>query len=167
MNSITWDIGIIAAFAILLAFCLLIRRPKALAALVSIYIAYSMASIWGTRLAEFFAGDRVFLNQLWIKANATPFASQVAVLTLVTFTLSAFLKLGGRRARYAVPEVTIYTAATIALAVVFVLSFMTSTLREQVLNSSRLALLIYSWREWILVLPVLVMIFFGIYADED
>ena len=167
MKFLTWDIGILAAFGLLLAYSLLIRKHKALATLVSVYIAYVMTGTWGERIAEFFMGDRVLMNQVWIKANASPFVVQAILLVVLTFLLSSFLKLGGRRSRYSVVEVVIYSISTLALAVMFIISFMTPEYRDVVLAASRIMPHIYNWREWILGVPVLLMVFFGIYSTEE
>jgi hypothetical protein len=167
MRSLTWDIGILAVCAILVAYSIFIRKHKSLATLVSVYIAYFIATSWGTKIAAFFSGDRVVFNNLWIKANATPFSIQVALLVLFTILLSSFVKLGGRRSRYSLAEVILYSISTVALALMFIMLLMPDPLRESVLQSSKIAPYIYNWREWVLVVPVFVMIYFGIYGDDD
>lgn len=167
MKFLTWDIGILAAFGMLLAYSLIVRKHKALATLVSIYIAYLMTATWGERVTEFFAGDRVFLSQVWIKANASPFAVRAILLVVLTILLSSFIKLGGRRSRYGVAEVVVYTVAALALAVSFIMAFMAPEQREAVLATSRIMPYVFQWREWILGLPVLAMVLFGIYGNEE
>ncbi len=167
MKFITWDAGIIAGFVILLAYSLLIRKHKALATLVSIYIAYVMASTWGPAVADFFAGNRVVANQVWIRANVSPVLVQALMLFLVTFLISTFLKLGGKRSKYSSIEIVLYALGTMGLFVMFVLSFMTPEARDNTLQTSRLVPLIYHFRDWILVVPVFCMVFFGIYTSEE
>lgn len=167
MRFITWDIGILAVLALLISYSLIIRRHKALAALVSVYIAYVMTSIWGQRVTEFFAGDRVFLNQVWIKANASPFVVQSILFAFLSLLLSAFIKLGGRRSRYSVIEIGVYSICTVALLVIFILSFMTPEMRDQVLAGSKLIPLVYRFREYILVIPVFVIIYFGVFGEDE
>lgn len=167
MRFITWDSGIIAALALLLAYSLLIRKHKSLATLVSLYVAYVMASAWGERIAEFFAGNRVLFNQVWIKANASPPLVQAVLMVVIAFLLSSFIKLAGRRSRYSVVEVVIYAVCTLALAVMFILSFLSPAQREVAMASSKIVPYIYNWRQVILVVPVLAMIFFGIYGDDE
>lgn len=166
MNALTWDIGIGAAAAILLAYSLLIRRHKALATLVSTYIAYFVATAWGERIAGFFSGDRVISN-VWIRANATPYAIEIGLLIIFMFLLSSFIKLGGRRSRYGMLEIVAYTVSTIALLMMFMLLLMPDGMRETALATSKILPWVYAWREWILLIPIIIMIFFGIYGDED
>ena len=167
MRFITWDSGILGGLALLLAYSLLIRKHKSLATLVSLYVAYVIASAWGERIAEFFAGNRVLFNQVWIQANASPPLVQAVLMILVAFLLSSFIKLAGRRSRYSMVEVAVYAVCTLALAVMFILSFLSPEQRALAMESSKLVPYIYNWREIILVVPVLAMIFFGIYADEE
>jgi len=167
MRFITWDIGIIAALGLLLAYSLIIRRHKSLATLVSIYIAYLVASTWGLRLAEFFSGKRILFKSLWIQANASPVIIQAIFMVAVAFLLSSFIKLGGRRAKYSSGEIAVYAVATLAVGLMFILSFMSPALRDTALHHSRILPYIYHWREWVLGLPVLAIILFGIYSDDD
>jgi hypothetical protein len=167
MKFITWDIAILAGFSVLLAYSILIRRHKSLATLVSIYIAYVMTSIWGSRVVEFFSGDRVFMKQVWVKASASPWVIQTVLLILITFILSSFLKLSGKRSKYSIPEITAYAICTMALAVLFILTFVPAELRDQAIQGSKIVPYVYRWREWVLVLPVFTMIFFGIYGNDD
>jgi len=167
MQFITWDVGIVAAFGVLLAYSLLIRKHKALATLVSVYIAYVVTSIWGDRVNEFFNGQRVLPNQIWVTIKASPFTIQVILLFVVTLLLSSFLKLGGRRSKYTAVEVLVYSVSALALLVLFMITFMTPAMRVQVIHVSKIVPFIYNWREWVLGLPVIFMIFFGIYTHEE
>jgi hypothetical protein len=167
MKFITWDVGIVAAFGILLAYSLLIRKHKSLATLVSIYIAYVVTSIWGGRVEQFFSGDRVLLKQFWIKSSTSPFTIQVIFLLVVTLLLSSFIKLGSKKARYSPLEVALYTISALGLAVLFMTTFMSPEMRAQVMSTSKIVPFIYSWKEWFLGIPVLLMIFFGATSHEE
>ena len=167
MRSLTWDIGMIAVVALLVAYSIFIRKHKALATLVSVYISYFIATSWGAQIAQFFSGDRVVLNNLWVKANVTPFSINVALLVVFTFLLSSFMKLGGKRSRYSLIEVALYAACTVSVGFMFIMLMMPDALRETVLQTSKIAPYIYQYREWVLVVPVFVMIYFGIYGDEE
>lgn len=166
MQGLTWDVGILVVAGVLGAYSLFIRKHKALATLVSVYIAYFVATSWGSWIAGFFTGDRM-INNVWIKANATPFAVQAILLILFTVLLSTFMKLGGRRSRYSTVEVVAYAVCTVLLLLMFVLLLMSPEQLAGVLGSSKIAPFVYQWREWVLVLPVFVMVYFGIFGDED
>lgn len=167
MKFLTWDIGIIAALGLILAYTLLIRKHKSLATLLSVYVAYFVAASWGGKLSQLLSGDRVLFNQVWIKGAVTPFVAQAALLVIFTFILSAFLKLGGSRSRYSLIEVVIYGLCTVGVGVMFLTLFMTPEVRDQFFVQSQILPLVYQWRDWILMVPVFVIIFFGIYGDEN
>jgi hypothetical protein len=167
MKFITWDTGILAGFILLLAYSLLLRKHKALATLVSVYIAYIMASTWGDPISQFFSGDRVLANQVWVQANASPVLVKSLLLVIVTFLLSTFLKLGGKRSKYSAVEVVLYVTSTMALFVMFVISFMGPEMRDHTLSISQIVPYIYRFKDWILVIPVFFMVFFGIYGSEE
>ncbi|MEI6477480.1 MAG: hypothetical protein WCO52_00625 [bacterium] len=167
MNLLTWDTGIIASLGLLLAYSLLIRKHKSLATLVSVYAGYVMAAAWGATITQLFTGDRVIFSSVWIKANASPWVVQSFLLVLVAFLLSSFIKLGGRRARYSAVEVTAYAIATLALAVACIVGFMPPPVLAHAEAGSKILPYIYQFRPWIMVVPVFVIIFFGIYSNED
>ena len=168
MKFITWDIVLCAALGLLLAYSLLIQKHKALATLVSAYIAYVMTTLWGESVYQFFSGQRVLLNQVWIKANTTPFTVDVALLIILTVLLSFFIKLSGnKRVHYSVPEISVYSVLTVALVAVFILLFMPVDLRTQVLAGSKILPLLYSARQWVLALPVFAMVFFGMFGGGE
>lgn len=164
---LTWDIAIVSSLAILLAFSIIIHRAKALAILVGLYISFYISSVWGVRIAQFFAGNRVLMDQIWIKSSISTYMVQSILLFVITILLAAFLKLGGKRSKYSIVEVTLYSICAVALALVFIVSFMPMDVLQINLEHSYILPIIYHWREWILILPVFVMVFFGIYSDEN
>lgn len=167
MKYITWDIGIIAVACILLAYSFLIKRHKALASLVSVYIAYLVVLTWGDKVVGLFVGDRVVFNSVWIKSNAPSYVIQAITFVSVSFILMNFLKLSGKRSKYSLPEITVYSICAVALATVYVISFLPLDVRNQVVAGSKIVPYLYNYREWVVLAPVLVMIFFGLYHDDD
>lgn len=167
MKALTWDVGILAALGLLLAYSLLIRRHKSLAALVSVYIAYFVASSWGERISALLTGDRAIFHQVWVKTNASPHVVQAILLILFTLLISMFIKLGGKRSRYSSFEIVVYGICTVAVGTMFILLFMPEEVRQGVLATSKIAPLIYKWRDWILMVPVIAVIYFGIYGDDE
>lgn len=167
MKFLTWDTAILVIFGLLLAYSLLIRKHKSLAVLVSLYIGYVMAITLGPQISDFLSGDRVFLGQLWINANASPFMVKSILMILIAFLLSSFVKLGGKRSRYSAFEILVYAVATLALGTMFILSFMDPAMRNQVLASSTIVPWIDRFQQWILVAPVFIVIFFGALGNAD
>jgi hypothetical protein len=166
MKFLTWDVGILAALCILLAYSILIRKHKALAVLVSVYISYVMTTLWGDQVVQFFTGQRVAFN-VWIQANASPFLIRAILFGLLTILLSSFIKLGGKRSKYSIVEVVAYSVCAVALAGLLLVTLMPADYQHQVLAHSLVLPVLYAWREWVLGIPVFVMILFGIYGNED
>ena len=167
MQALTWDIGCGAVLALLVAYTVLIRRHKSLATLVSVYIAYFVATAWGERFSALLSGDQVLLHSVWIRAHASPELVQSLLLIIFTFVISAFLKLGGKRSRYGTFEIVTYAICTVAVGSVFVLLFLPDAMRETIIATSRVAPFLYKWREFIMMIPVIAIIYFGIYASDD
>jgi hypothetical protein len=167
MMAFTWDTGILAVLGVLVTYTVLIRKHKALATLMSAYMAYFVAVSWGDRLAQLFSGDRLLFNQIWIRGAMSPFMGRAVLLLLFTFLISAFLKLGGARGRYSMLEVVCYAVATVGVLAMFLLLFMDPAGREVALAQSRILPVIYEGRDWVLMVPVCVIIFFGIYSDDE
>ena len=167
MKFLTWDVAIVAAFVLLLSYSILIRKHKSLATLISLYIAYVLASAWGDRITQFLSGQRVLPNHVWIQANLSSPVVQSALMLIVAFLISAFIKLGGRRSKYSVPEVVLYVICTVALGALFTVTFLSPSQRDVALAGSKILPYIYNWRELVLVVPVFLMVFFGIYGNEE
>lgn len=167
MKPITWDIVIASVFLILLLFCILIRRHKALSALVAVYISYIVTVNWGDKLAGLFTGDRVILGQIWFKANFPTYMVQGFLFLLVCVLIISFVKFSGKRSHYSNLEVSVYVFLAVALGTVFLTAFLPADLRLKVMNGSKILPMINKFRELIVLLPVIMMIFFGLYSSED
>jgi hypothetical protein len=167
MKSITWDIAILAVGGIFLAYCLLIRKQKSLAALVSVYLAYLVTLSWGDWIAGLFFGERVLLNSVWIKSRAAPYMIEIGLYFLLVTLLTLFMKQGGRRSRYALGETVLYCVLATAFATMAVVSLLPAEVRTTVIAGSKLVPYVYNYREWAVLAPVLVMVFFGITRDEE
>ena len=162
MSFLTWDTGIVAAFAVMLAYCLLLQRHKALAALISSYVAYVLTVAYGSSVAGFFTGDKVIFKSVWVQANATPFAVEMAFFLLTIVVLTIFLKLSGKRSKFKIVEVVLYIVAATLLAVMFITSLMPDDVRANVFAVSKIVPLVYQFRQWIIGLPIILILIFGL-----
>lgn len=167
MQGVTWDVGIGIVAAILFVYSFFIRRHKALATVVSVYVAFLIAQNWGDPLAELFSGDRVIFNNVWIQGNITPFVVKISLLSLLVVLLSTFMKLGGRRSRYGLLEVAVYTVSLVALSLTYALLLMPSDMRIAIAEDSYVVRFLIDWKDWVQVVPVFAIIYFGIYGDEE
>lgn len=151
----------------ILVFALVFRKHKALAMLVSTYIAFFVTNAWSGPVLGFLNGDRMVFSNVWIRANANLYTVSLILFFLFILLLSLFVKLGGKRNRYSSVEVVIYCICTTALWLSFILQVMPESLRDLVIHGSKVAPYIWDYRDYILVAPVLLMIYFGIYHAEE
>ena len=165
--NLTWDLGIGIAAAVIFAYYFLIRRHKALATLVSVYIAYMVALVWGDPLAAIFTGDRVIFNSIWVQGDITPYLVKIALFLLLVIMLSTFLKLGGRRNRYGAPETVGYTLCVVALLLTLTVLLTPAATQTFLSHRSHIIDFLLEWKNWVEVVPVFIMIYFGIYGEED
>jgi hypothetical protein len=163
--GLSWDAIILTIAGVLAAYSIVVRRHKALATLVAAYIGYLVAVVWGPRLAGLFSADSA--GGVWVAASVTPYMVSIALLLIVTFLLSSFMKLGGKRGRYGILEVIVYALLTVLLILVALLMLMPESMRAEVFLSSRIAPFVYAWREWVIALPVFAMVYFGVFRDEE
>ncbi len=167
MQGVTWDVGIGITAAVLFVYSFFIRRHKALATLVSAYISFLVAQTWGGPLSQLFSGDRVIFSNVWIQGNITPFVVKIGLFVLLMIVLSTFMKLGGRRSRYGILEVAVYTICLVAVSLVFALLLMPEDMRITIASESVITKFLLQWKDWVQVVPVFAIVYFGIYGDEE
>ena len=167
MRPITWDIIIASVFLILLLFCLLIRRHKALSALVSVYIAYIVTVNWGDKTAGLFTGERVLFGFVWLKSAVPSYIVQASLFLLIAVLIMTLVKFSGKRSHYSTLEVSVYVTLAVALGTVFLVAFLPSDIRAKVFSSSKIVPIIYKCRDYIVLIPVIAMMFFGVYNSDD
>ena len=167
MWGITWDIGIGLVLAGILTFTLLIRKHKALSMLVSTYIAFFVSESWAGPVTSFFKGERTLFSNFWVQANVNQYTVSLTLFFSFIILLSMFVKLSGKRSRYSAFEVVTYGVSTTALWLIFILQVMPPSLKNAVLQASQFAPVVYDWRDYVLAVPLFLMIYFGIYHNEE
>jgi hypothetical protein len=77
------------------------------------------------------------------------------------------MKIGAKRSRYALWEVTVYAVLTLAVGLAFILSFMDSSTQQAALSSSQILPHIFTYRELIIGGSVVAVVLFGIFLNEE
>lgn len=167
MQGITWDVALLMVAAIFVAFCVLVRRPTSLASLVSVYMAYVVTLIWGDRIAQLAHGDHLVVGQIVWNFTTSPLTIQLACFLTMLIALTIFMKVGGRKSRYTTSEVVINSLLAVIVAAILALSIMPADARIQLLGGSLVLTRLYDWREWLMALPVLSIIAFGMHHGEE
>lgn len=159
----TWDLLIGILFVLIIAYGFMLQREKVIVTLISIYVGLVLVSVLTGTLQEFFAGDRAIFNKIFIKGTTSPFAIQTGLFlgTVIAITARSGLSGGSSRGLLSPIELFAYSFFNAALIVVSILSFVPEEMKTAILNSSYLANLLISFRGWLLVLPILLLVILG------
>jgi len=159
----TWDLLIGILFILAIAYGFMLQREKVIVTLVSVYVGLVLVSVLTGTLQEFFAGDRAIFNKIFIKGTTSPFAIQTGIFlaTIVAITARSGLSGGSGRGLLSPIELFAYSFFNASLIVVSILSFLPDDMRSVIVDSSHLATLLISFRGWLLVLPILLLVVLG------
>lgn len=156
----TWDVFIGLAFAIGIAYGLILRREKTITFLCSTYVAMVVASNFSGYIFDFFNGNRVVADQVWIRSNAS-----LSTVTIITFLVTAFFISGAINSQssksgdISFVEVAVYSALNIALIVTSILGFLPDEARAHYLEVSRAASFLFQWKTlWVMLPPIALII---------
>lgn len=133
--------------------------------LLAIYAGIVIAGVLGGPLQQFFNGDKTVANQLFIRANASPFSIQSGLFLLTTILMSVRSGLGGRsssgRGALSAFELGLFSFLNSALVLAAVFSFMAPEAQADFASHSRLAKLIIDHISWWFVAPLIAVIATG------
>jgi len=151
----TWDVFIGLAFVIGIAYGFILRREKTITTLCSTYIGIVIATNFSSYLYELFNGNKFIANQIWIKSNASFSTVSIVTLLVSSFLIAGAINSTKSKAGDISPiEVLIYSALNIALLTAMVIGFLPDATRAGVMEGSKLASFIYSWRTaWVIIPP--------------
>lgn len=155
----TWDVFIGLAFVIGMAYGFILRREKVITSLCATYIGIVIATNFSDYLFQFFNGNRFIAGQLWIKSNAS-----VGTIAIVTLLVSSFLVAGAvnsaknKSGDISPLEVMVYSALNIALLISAVIGFLPEVSRANMLETSKMATIIFNYKTLWVVLPPLSLI---------
>ena len=141
------------------------QRDKVIVTLLAIYAGIVIANVLGGPLQGFFNGDKTVANQLFIRANASPFSIQSGLFLLTTIIVSVRSGLGGRssssRSSLTNFELGIFSFLNSALILAAVFSFMSPDAQAQFAEHSRIARVIISHVSWWFVAPLIALVATG------
>lgn len=159
----TWDLLIGILFVLAIAYGFMLQREKVVVTLISVYVGLVLVSILTGTLQEFFAGDKALFNKVFIRGTTSPFAIQTGLFlgTIVALTARSGLSGGTGRGLLSPIELFAYSFFNAALIIVSILSFLPDATQTAILDSSHLATLLVSFRTWLLVLPIILLVVLG------
>lgn len=158
----TWDLLITLMMIVGIGYGIVMQRERILSTLVGVYIGMAVAQNWGPKVYDFFTGDAVILDQLWIRLNVSPFAVKAFIFATVVILLTVRSDFAKSIKQSSSPlsgiMVIAYSFLTTTLAISAVLSFLPSPQLNAILERSNLAeFIIGNFNLW-LILPVIAMI---------
>lgn len=168
-NLPTWDLFLTLFFVIGVAYSFLLQKDKVIVTLLSVYVALVLTSVLVAPIGDFFAGDRTILNQLFIKSSASPFTIATVVFALTIILVSTKSGLAGKDSGGALSPLELlgYSVLNTALILSSILFFMPEAQRDGFDTTSKIAHLLITYRLWILVLPVALLITTGFLHRSD
>src|SRR3989304_9603201 len=154
----SWDLVIGIFLAIGIGYAFLLGREKILTTIVSTYIGFVIATIWGDAFTKFLS----MIPQDTVQNNATSFTVKVGLFAIFTILLT--LK-GGYGAKPSGAKSLIEMGATGLLgllngtfAIASVLSFATEKSISTIATASKIATYAQNYYTWWIVLPALVIL---------
>lgn len=160
----SWDLFLIIFFIVSIGYSFVLQRDKVVVTLLAIYVGIVMANILGGPLQAFFNGDKTVANQLFIRANASPFSIQsgVFLLTIILVTIRSGLGIGSSsRGKLTAFELAIFSFLNSALILAAVFSFMAPDAKTAFAETSRVARVIINKEVWWMVAPLIALIATG------
>ena len=158
-------------FVVSIGYSFVLQRDKVVVTMLAIYAGIVIANILNQPLLSFFSGDKTVANQLFVKANASPFSIQTALFLIVTILISVRSGLSGRsssgRSGLSIFELGLFSFLNTTLILAAIFSFLSSGVQAQFVETSKVAALIINHSSWWFVAPIVALIAIGIKNNRD
>lgn len=159
----TWDVFIVIAFILSVAYGFILRREKTITVLCSTYIGIVIASNFSNYIYDLFNGDKFIAGQLWIKSDASLPTISITLLLVSSFFISGAINSTSNKAGDISPfEVFLYSTLNMALIIATILNFLPLETRQSVIETSRIASILFSYHTLWVVLPPIILIFLNL-----
>ncbi len=160
----SWDAVIILVYVIGIGYNVILHRERVAGHIASAYIALAVTSVIHPFVFDFLHGNKMLLNQIWIKSNASPAMVAGMTFLILTIVLSSFLSViptGRRSDDLSAIESFIYSFLWVTLLISTVMSFMPEDRRAVFIAQSRFMGLIWQYHTWWLIIPAFALIYSG------
>jgi len=157
----SWDVFIGLTFVLGVAYGFILKREKTITILCSTYVAIVMASNFTDYVFQFFQGNKVIANQIWVSSNVSSSTVAIALFLIVLVFVSGAINSSSSTSGDLSPlEVIIYIALTMALVISSIIGFLPDMNRSNILSASKVATIIYGFRTlWIIAPPISLVLF--------
>lgn len=165
MPGPSWDLAITVFFLIGVAFGYILQREKIIATLLSVYVSLAVTQVFAGNVFEFFQGDKVIFDKVWIRSGTTPFTIKVVLFMAVIMLLSTKGGISGSKAKGILSpiEIIILSFLTTGLMLSSIFFFMAPEAREAFMASSRLASLVIKYYPLWVITPVIALVVLGFF----
>lgn len=159
----SWDLFLTIFFIVSIGYSFVLQRDRVIVTLLAIYVGIVMATVLGEPLQQFFAGDKTVANQVFIRANASPFTIQAAIFFLTTVLVVIRSGIGTRNSSSSLSpfELAVFSFLNSALILAAIFSFMSPTDQAQFAETSRIARVFIDREIWWMIAPLIALIATG------
>lgn len=157
----SWDLFIMITFVALVAYGFLLQRDRAVVTMIAIYVGLVLASVASGPIQQFFSGEKAIANQVFIRSSASSFTVQTVVFLVSIGLISAKSGIESRNSNNSMMEVFGFSVLNAALMISSVLLFMEPAKRDAIVEGSKIARMLVQYNVWLLILPVLFLVFTG------
>lgn len=169
MPAPSWNLAITVFFLIGIVFGYILQREKITATLLSVYVALVVTQLFSGNVFDFFQGNKILFNQVWIRSNASPFTVRILVFLAIIALLSAKGGISGSKSKGLLSpiEIMVLSFLTTGLILSSIFFFMPPESRDAFMQSSKLAsAVIRYYPAWVLA-PIVAMIGLGFIRKSD
>ena len=159
----SWDIFIGLTFLVGIGYGFILKRDKTVTLLCSVYIGFVIASTFSNDVFQFFNGNKVIANQLWIRSNAP--ISTIAIVLFVAsiiFISGAINSSSNRSGDLSPFEVIAYSALSTGLIITTVIGFLPEPTRAHCLEVSVVARYLFAYKSLLVLAGPVSLITSGI-----
>ena len=157
LPSVDVFIGLFFLFGV--AYSFMFQRDKIVTTLCSVYVGIVIAGSFSQTIFEFFNGNKVVANQVWIRGNASTSTIAIVLLLASVFLISGAIKTGKKGSESSLTEIIFYSALSVALILSSILGFLPEATRTHYIEISQTAKYLYDWHTLFVVLPPVILIF--------
>lgn len=160
LPSVDVFIGLFFLFGV--AYGLIFQREKIITTLCSVYVGIVVAENFSGTVFQFFNGNKVVANQVWIKSNASASTVAIALLLITILLISSAISVKRRSdVNSSSFDNVLYGVLAVALILASVLGFLPEASRNHFIEVSRLAKYLYNFKTLLVILPPIVLVITG------
>jgi len=156
--SPTWDlfVGIFLVIGVVYGFVL--QKERVFTALLALYVASMITSIWSDPIFNFFQGKSM-IGSVWIQANATPMTIQIAIFGLIFILIAAKAPIGYMRSWSLVSpiEIVVYSILNSLIMIGTLYRYLSPELQQKIIEQSIFIPKINLFYNVLLVVPLVVL----------